>query len=136
MWAPVGPVARGAISIAVDHEGGLALVGTLGSGGSTPTVNVGIGVTATNAPSVAKLAGTSVQIGGSADLGIGVFAEGVLFRDSDTAELYTGLSVSAIGSFPDPLLGSVHGTVENSWVLGVNLIDALFYPIEWALSED
>jgi len=81
-WAPVGVVARGTISVAVDHEGGIALVNTLGTGGSTPTVSGGPGATFTNAPDVNKLAGDSIQIGGSVTAGVGVFEEGVFFKDS------------------------------------------------------
>jgi len=134
--APVGVAGRITGSVAMDSQSGLGLVFTLGAGGSTPTVAGGIGATFTNAPDVNKLAGDSVQIGGSVAAGIGVFAEGVFFKDSDTDHQYYELSVSGVGAFPNLIPGSIHATVERSWVTSVNLIDLFFYPVEQLLAED
>jgi RHS repeat-associated protein len=95
MWA-WGITVRGAISIAVDHTGGIALVTSVGGGGSTPVENLGLGITATNAPGVEKLSGYSVQAGGSIDAGVGIMAEGVFFSDGETNQPYYGLSISGI----------------------------------------
>ena len=63
-------MSRGSVSIAVDHEAGLAIMASGGGGGTTPfngTMPNGmtdIGITVTNADSVSQLGGTAVQVGG------------------------------------------------------------------------
>lgn len=143
-WAPAAVTARGTFSVAVDHQGGVAVILSGGGGGSTPTTNIGVGVTGTNAPNVSTLTGYSVQSGGSikSPTGQGVMAEGVVFTDKGSGQTYVGLSVSGVGSFPDPLIASVHGTFEYSWIpeiggikLQGNVIDWFFAPIEWVLQD-
>jgi RHS repeat-associated protein len=139
MLAPLGPAVRLQGSIAVDHQGGIALVGSWGGGGSTPVFSGGLSITGTNAPSVDNLAGQSVQAGGTA---ASVFAgEAIIFKDSTTGQYYYGLSVAPLSKLsftylPPPLEGSVHGTVMNSQVYSANVFDWLFAPLEWFLKED
>ncbi|MFN8444224.1 MAG: RHS repeat-associated core domain-containing protein [Caldilineaceae bacterium] len=135
LWAPTGAAARGTASIVFDHQGGMGLMMSAGGGGSTPTVNFGLGGTVTNAPNIDSLKGDSIQIGGSGGEGVGAFVEGVFFKDSETAQQYYGLSASAVGQFPPLVPGSIHSTYEHSWVAGTNLIDAFYYSLEWLLSE-
>jgi len=92
MLAPVGPAGRGQVSLAIDSDGGLALIGAAGGGGSTPVVSGGVTFSATNAPSVDDLSGISVQVGGSA--GTVFYAEGIVFTDSEGEETYFGASVA------------------------------------------
>jgi hypothetical protein len=129
--SPFGLAARGGFSIAVDHEAGWLFAASGGGGGSTPVGAFGPGVTITNAPSVEKLLGPSVQTGGSAGAGVGIFAEGVFFSDSDTGESYKGISVSGGAVYPQPLLGSVHGTAEVTKGWHFNPLDAALNFSKW-----
>ena len=138
MWAPVGPTARAQGSIAVDSDGGIALIGAFGGGGSTPVVSGGLTFSATNAPSVNNLSGMSVQAGGSA--GTVYYAEGIFFRDDETGETYFGASVApatrlSVTYFPPPLEGSIHGTAQHSSVFSTNFFDLIYAPLEWFFED-
>ena len=135
-WGPA-VVARGTISIAFDSDTGVALILAKGVGGSTPTINAGPGITMSNAPSINDWNGDSVAFGGSADVGLGVMGELILFTNNQTGQTYQSLGISGVGSVPDPLIGSVHTTYEHTTtVWSINFIDTMFLPIEWILSED
>jgi RHS repeat-associated protein len=116
--APTGAVGRGSVSLALDHEGTIALIATGGTGGSTPmVVPLGLGLSMTNASSVLNLAGDSIQIGGTVGEGVNVLAEGILFKDSETGELYGGTSLSAGVALPNLVPGSIHATWERSHIV-------------------
>jgi len=139
MVAPIGVAVRAQGSIAFDHEGGVALIGSFGGGGSTPVATGGVSITATNAPSVNNLGGTSVQAGGT--FATVFYAEGIAFTDNSNDQTYYGLSVAPLSRlsvtyFPPPVEGSIHGTVMHSSVFSVNVIDLFFAPLEWFLRKE
>ena len=86
---------------------------SLAAGGGTPNLSLISGyVMYTNAPNVDSLTGRSYQVGGSASAGIAVGIEVVVFNDSETGEMYTGIAMSGgVGT----LWAEVHGEVGNTW---------------------
>ena len=86
---------------------------SLAAGGGTLNLSLISGyVMYTNAPNVDSLTGRSYQVGGSASAGIAVGIEVVVFNDSETGEMYTGIAMSGgVGT----LWAEVHGEVGNTW---------------------
>ncbi|MCB9137760.1 MAG: RHS repeat-associated core domain-containing protein [Caldilineaceae bacterium] len=114
-----GAGGRGSLSLARDTSGNLAIISSEGFAGSTPAGFAGISVTVTNAPHIDYLAGTSIQGGGSLDLDspIGLFVEVIAIPNSEQRLPYQGVSIGGAGTYPDPLIGSIHGSVETSQIL-------------------
>ena len=112
-----GAGGRGSLSIARDNEGDYALISSEGFAGGTPAGFLGFSLTVSNAPTVQHLKGHSVQIGGSLEEGLGVFGEFTLFPGAGSGESYHGLTIGAVGTYPDPLPGSIHGSWEHSQII-------------------
>ena len=96
----IGGGPRGTVSIAGDTYGNIALQVSAGGGGYS-AVGAGLGpsVTTTNAPSVDKLNGPTVQFGGQFGEGTTINVEKTFFKDSETGELYTGTTIGAKENF-------------------------------------
>jgi hypothetical protein len=73
--------------------------------------------TTTNAPSVDKLNGPTVQFGGQFGEGTTINVEKTFFKDSETGELYTGTTIGAKENLMVPFPGEIHATVTNTWTL-------------------
>jgi hypothetical protein len=108
---------RGGVEFAFDNKGNLIIMGGLGGGAIAPgSAGIGAGVKVTNAPSVEKLPGLSVQLGGSGGEVVAVGGEWVFFSD-DEGNKYNGLAVDVGLSGKAPIPAEVHGTVEYDWTL-------------------
>jgi hypothetical protein len=107
---------RGGFSIAFDDQGNFAILGG-GGGGLYSAVGAGSGlsVTVTNAPTVDKLAGFSVQIGGQVGEGPAINGELTFFTDGEN--IYVGGTLGGAVAFHGPWPGELHGTVEYDWLL-------------------
>jgi hypothetical protein len=112
---------RGDISLALDGKGNLGIFAGLGSGGWTAG---GINrlcpfITHTNAPSIDKLTGYSVQVGGQVGLPVSLGGEYVFFKDNQGNQ-YKGESFSGGASFqigPWVFPGEAHGSFEHTWLV-------------------
>ena len=78
----------------------------------------------TNAPDVDALTGRAYQVGGSASAGAAIGVEVITMNDSETGEMYTGLSFS-FG--PGALWAEVHGEVGYTWDVFDLIKSVIFY---------
>jgi len=93
-----GVNARGDISLAFDGRGNIGFFKSIGGGGDTSLgANIGFFLTVTNAPSISKLKGTSVQVGGQIGAGASLSGEFEIFSDPDTGNIYDGVSIGGGG---------------------------------------
>lgn len=107
---------RGDLSVGVDGKGNIGRFASLGGGGDTTIgTNVGIFITVTNAPSLDKLLGPSVQVGGQIGAGASVAGEIEIFSDSETGEIYKGVSLGGGAQLPFPWPFEFHGTAGYTW---------------------
>lgn len=105
-------------SVVFDTYGNMALQVTPATGGSVSTVAsslVSVGTTITNAPDYRYLEGISSSAGGSIAFGPGISQDYIVFRDSDTNELYYGLSTSAGVGLGADIHASANGTLPTLW---------------------
>ena len=85
---------RGDLSLGVDGKGNIGRFASLGGGGDTTIgTNIGFFITVTDAPSLDKLLGKSVQMGGQVGTGASVSREIEIFSDSATGKIYKGTSI-------------------------------------------
>ena len=90
-----------------------ALQLSLAGGGGTPNISPISGyIMITNAPDVDALTGRAYQVGGSASAGVAIGVEVITMNDSETGEMYTGLSFR-FGT--GALWAEVHGEVGYTW---------------------
>ncbi len=112
----VGTMLRIEFSLGVDGKGNTGAFVSLGGGLDTSMgANAGIFVTITNAPSLDKVLGPSVQIGGQIGSGAALSAEMEWFKDSCMQQVYTGFSLGGGAQLPYPWPFEFHGTAENTW---------------------
>ena len=106
---------RGGATIAFDGEGNIAVLAGGGGGGYAAVGfnSVGPNVMITNAPTVDKLEGFSVQFGGQVGEAASIGAEVVIF--SSEKQTYFGLNVSGGAALQLPVPGELHASVEHDW---------------------
>ncbi len=114
VFIPAG--VRGDISFGIDGEMNLGIFGGIGGGGSAGVGGTaGPFITITNASSLDKLIGKSVQVGGQGGEGTIISYERIFFKD-DRGNRYAGHSVSGRGGFI-PTAFEIHTTAEQTWLL-------------------
>jgi len=117
---------RGGVTISIDDKGNIAILAGGGGGGYAAAGfnSLGPNIMITNAPTVDKLQGFSVQAGGQIGEVASVGAEWVIF--SDGKQIYHGVNISGGATLQGPWPVELHGTFEHDWrVFGpVNLLDA------------
>ena len=104
--------ARGGAELAFDTQGNVALFAGGGGGGylGVGFNNVGPNVKITNAPTVDKLKGWSVQLGASAGEVASIGGEWVMFSD-DKGTKYHGINIAGGAALQGPPV-EVHFTLE------------------------
>jgi len=103
---------------AVDGKGNMGLFISFGGGGySALGASVGPFIGTTNAPSIDKLIGPSLQVGGQVGEAAYVSGEYDFFRDSETGEIYSGPSISTGNTLTLPWPGVLYGTGTNTWAI-------------------
>ena len=113
-----------AMGVAADANGNIGLVYTASAGGGTPSASLNAYITRTTATDIASLAGTSYQVGGSVDIGVGVGLEYTNFTDTTTNTMYHGYTVSVGVGAPTPV--EMHGDVATTMILlDVNIFDCM-----------
>ena len=118
---------RGGATIALDDQGNVAVLAGGGAGGYTAAGfnSIGPNLMITTAPTVDKLKGFSIQLGGQLGEVASVGAEGVLFSDGEKA--YFGLNIAGGAAMEGPWPGELHATFEHDWLIfgPANLLEAL-----------
>lgn len=121
------------VGIAYDGKGNIGYAFSSGPGGGTPNASVGVYTTITNAPNIKKLEGYSAQAGGSVSVGcVSVGVEPTIFSDSESNDLYSGISLSISGGPPIP--AEIHGDITNTKIISVNIFE-LYYNIYNTIME-
>ncbi|WP_423224225.1 RHS repeat-associated core domain-containing protein [Candidatus Amarolinea aalborgensis] len=118
---------RGGATIALDGQGNVAVLAGGGAGGYSAVGfnSLGPNLMITTAPTVDKLKGFSVQLGGQLGEVASIGAEGVLFSDGEKA--YFGLNIAGGAALEGPWPGELHATFEHDWLIfgPTNLLEAL-----------
>ena len=118
---------RGGATIVLDGQGNVAVLAGGGAGGYSAVGfnSLGPNLMITTAPTVDKLKGFSVQLGGQLGEVASIGAEGVLFSDGEKA--YFGLNIAGGAALEGPWPGELHATFEHDWLIfgPANLLEAL-----------
>lgn len=116
----LGAGVRGDVSFIVDGRGNLGFAVDIGGGGYNAVGfnRFGPFLTITNAPSIEKVQGWSVQLGGQIGNGASVGGEKVLFRDE--IQRYEGLSIAGGMALIGPWPGEIHATAVHTTIYPLN----------------